>query len=144
AVERLIQSIHELCHATKPPSQVLQNRSWGILRGFLIDGVSGQRRLSATVSAARVRWRSFTAARHTAAAWAGGGGSPNGRTHGLNRVAGLTNALSQASWPNYNQRHAFKNRSWPSQPALGSARTRFSQPLAAAAWARCIERPTRS
>src|SRR5262249_5844631 len=27
AVEGLVQSIHELCHATKPPSQILQNRS---------------------------------------------------------------------------------------------------------------------
>src|SRR5262245_53226913 len=40
AVEGLVQSIHELCHATRPPSQVLQNRSGGILRGFLIDVIA--------------------------------------------------------------------------------------------------------
>src|SRR5262245_56785262 len=59
AVEGLVQSIHELCHATKPPSQVLQNRPWGILRGFLIDAIAA----ISTITRIARSWRTRSVAR---------------------------------------------------------------------------------
>src|SRR5262245_42920504 len=90
AVEGLVQSIHELCHATKPRSQVLQNRSWGILRGFLIDALAAGSWRAAAVEYTAAHGGRGVRARHASVPFrvsAGPDGADAGRDAQLSRPA---------------------------------------------------------